>query len=210
MALHRIPELDRQLPKTRAYIKAALEKTGCQVFHPVPDALCGFFDFGKKQALVFRADMDGLPIQEKTGLDYASAHPGQMHACGHDGHMAVLLELARRLALKRENPYNVLLLFQPAEETSGGARELCRSGLFEKYAVRAVFGLHLWPGLGEGLIASRPGVLMCRSCGVTVRFTGRSAHVARSKEGRDAMAACVSFYTRTARANRRYLLLSVK
>ena len=78
-----------------------------------------------------------------------------MHACGHDGHMAILLELARRLNEKKDLPHNVLLVFQPAEETTGGARDLCETGVFEQHHVKAVFGLHLWPGLPAGEIASR-------------------------------------------------------
>ena len=101
-ALHRIPELDRQLPQTLAYLRRALEGLSCQVFSPMEGALCAFFDFGREKAIAFRSDADALPIQERTGLDYASIHPGCMHACGHDGHMAMVLELARRLDKKKE------------------------------------------------------------------------------------------------------------
>ena len=95
-ALHRIPELDRDLPKTFAYLKHALSGLRCRVFAPMEGALCAFFDFGKETAIAFRSDADALPIGEKTGLSFSSLHPGRMHACGHDGHMAVALELARR------------------------------------------------------------------------------------------------------------------
>ena len=194
-ALHRIPELDRQLPQTLAYLQKALEGLRCQVFSPMEGALCAFFDFGRDRTIAFRSDADALPIQERTGLDFASTHPGCMHACGHDGHMAIILELARRLDKKKNLPHNVLLVFQPAEETTGGARDLCETKVFERYSVEAIFGLHLWPGLPAGVIASRKGELMARSCEVKVDVYGRSAHIAKAEEGLDALAAGVKFYS---------------
>ena len=195
-ALHRIPELDRNLPKTMEYLQNALSGLNCQVFSPMESALCAFFDFGAKEAIAFRSDADALPIQERSKADYASTHPGQMHACGHDGHMAILLELARRLSAKEALNYNVLLVFQPAEETTGGARDLCKTGIFKKYKVEAIFGLHLWPGLEAGLVFSRKNEMMSRSCEVTVDIYGKSAHIAKAEEGIDALAAGTEFYRR--------------
>ena len=195
-ALHRIPELDHTLPETLAYLETALKDLSCRVFSPMEGALCAFFDFGRETALAFRADMDALPIAERTGADYASAHPGKMHACGHDGHMAILLELARRLDAKQENPRNILLVFQPAEETTGGARLICETGVFQEYRVEAMFGLHLWPGLERGSISTRAGELMARCCDVNVDIHGRSAHIAKSHLGLDALAAGAEFYRR--------------
>ena len=195
-ALHRIPELDRALPETLAYLKKELSKFRCLVFSPMEGALCAYFDYGRPEALAFRADADALPIAEKTGLEFASCHPGKMHACGHDGHMAIALELARRVNEKDVLPYNVLIVFQPAEETTGGAKELVETRLFEKGRVIAVFGLHLWPGLPKGVIASRKNELMARSCEVKVDVYGKSAHIARREEGRDALEAGVEFYCR--------------
>ena len=195
-ALHRIPELDRSLPQTMRYLRDALEGLNCKVFSPMESALCAFFDFGKKDAIAFRADADALPIQEKTKASYCSVHPGCMHACGHDGHMAIFLELARRLNEKKELPHNVLLVFQPAEETTGGAKDLCATGIFRSYKVQAIFGLHLWPQLPEGVIASRANEMMARSCEVRVDVYGKSAHIAKAQEGVDALAAGVDFYQR--------------
>ena len=195
-ALHRIPELDRELPKTMDYLKDALAKLNCVCFSPMNGALCAYFDFGAKDAIAFRSDADALPIQENTRLGFASQHPGKMHACGHDGHMAILLELARRLSEKKTLGHNVLLVFQPAEETTGGARDLCDTGVFKKYGVKAVFGLHLWPGLEKGKIFSRRKEMMSRSCEVKVDIAGKSAHIAKADEGIDAMAAGVAFYNR--------------
>ena len=195
-ALHRIPELDRKLPKTMAYLKDALKDLKCQVFSPMESALCAWFDFGAESAIAFRSDADALPIAERTGLSFASEHPGWMHACGHDGHMAILLELARRLDKKNGLKHNVMLVFQPAEETTGGAKDLCATGIFRKYNVEAIFGLHLWPGMPEGMIASRKNEMMARSCEVKVDIYGKSAHIARADEGNDALAAGVEFYHR--------------
>lgn len=195
-ALHRIPELDRELPKTMEYLRSALESLHCRVFSPMEGALCAYFDFGEKETVAFRSDADALPIRENTKAPYESQHPGKMHACGHDGHMAILLELARRLNEKEKLPHNVLLVFQPAEETTGGAKDLCATGIFKEYKVKAIFGLHLWPGLSGGEIFSRRQEMMSRSCEVTVDIYGKSAHIAKAGEGVDAMAAGVDFYSR--------------
>ena len=191
-ALHRIPELDRNLPRTMEYLRGALEGLRCTLSSPVPGSLCAWFDNGADSALAFRSDADALPVQETTGAAYASQIPGQMHACGHDGHMAILLELARRLD-QIHTDRNFLLIFQPAEETTGGARDICESGVFDGKNIQAVFGLHLWPGLEKGQIASRRNELMARSCELTVEITGRSCHIARAEEGLDALLAGVEF-----------------
>ena len=121
-----------------------------------------------------------------------------MHACGHDGHMAMLLDLAAWLDKQESLNHNVLLVFQPAEETTGGARYLCQSGVFEAHRVRCIFGMHLWPELPAGVVASRKHELMSRSCEVSVTITGRSSHIAKAEEGIDALAAGVAFYRRAA------------
>ena len=193
-ALHQIPELDRDLPETMAYLHNALKGLKCQVFSPLQGAVCAYFDFGAKDSIAFRSNMDAIPVAERTRAPYASRHPGRMHACGHDGHMAMLLELARRLHEKETLPHNVLLVFQPAEETTGGAKDICATGIFHKYHVEAIFGMQLWPGLVEGMVASRANEMMSRSCEVKVDIYGRSAHIAKAWEGVDALAAGVEFY----------------
>lgn len=195
-ALHQIPELDRCLPETIAYLRSALEGLRCTVFSPMDGALCAWFDFGAKDAISFRSDADALPVAENTKLPFSSRHPGKMHACGHDGHMAILLELARRLDRKEALGHNVLLVFQCAEETTGGARDLCATGIFRKYRVEAIFGIHIWPGIPEGIVASRANEMMSRSCEVKVDIYGKPAHIARAEEGIDALAAGVEFYSR--------------
>ncbi len=193
-ALHAIPELELKLPKTAAYLKNSLEKLDCTLSYPMGDAICAFFDFGKSDAIAFRADMDALPIPEETGLSFASQHPGIMHACGHDGHMATLLELARRLNEKEDLPHNVLLIFQPGEESPGGAKPLCETGILEDHKVKAIFGLHLWPGLEKGVMHTRVGGLMSRGSELNVDVYGKSSHIGNASAGIDSTAAAVEFY----------------
>lgn len=195
-ALHRIPELDRELPKTMAYLRSALSGLSCKVFEPARGSLAAFFDFGAREALAFRSDADAIPISERSRAEYCSTHPGRMHACGHDGHMAMVLELARRLNGAQGMRYNILLIFQCAEETTGGAKDICASGVFKKYKVKAIFGIHLWPGLEKGIIASRRDEMMSRSCEIKVDIYGKSAHIAKAAEGMDALAAGMEFYRR--------------
>ena len=173
-ALHRIPETGCRLPETAAYLRGALAEMPCTLLAPWEDAVCAYFDLGKDETVAVRSDMDALPVTERTGLPFASAHPGRMHACGHDGHMAMVLGLARRLAAGEVRPQrNVLLIFEPAEETTGGAAPICATGLLERYHVTRVFGMHLWPELPAGVIASRAGAMMSRSCELTVEITCR-------------------------------------
>ena len=195
-ALHRIPELELNLPKTMAYLAHGLQGLKCSLFSPIDSSLCAFFDFGAEEAIAFRADADALPIQERSKENYASQHLGKMHACGHDGHMAILLELARRLDRKQALNHNVLLIFQPGEESPGGAKVICDTGVLETYQVKAVFGLHLWPALEKGVVFSRRNELMARASEVTLDIYGKSAHIAKAKEGVDAVAAGVAFYSR--------------
>ena len=199
-ALHRIPELELELPKTMEYVLNSLSGLNCQVLTPVGCAVCAYFDFGADSAIGFRADMDALPVSEKNETPYASAHPGCMHACGHDGHTAILLELARRLSAKKALSRNVLLIFQPGEETPGGAIGICRTGILERYKVEAVFGLHLWPGLDKGVVFSREQEMMAQATEINVDIYGKSAHLAKAHQGLDAMAAATELYRLVAQA----------
>ncbi len=201
--LHRIPELDRDLDRTIAYLRGALRGLRCKLFAPIPNSLCAYFDNGGEATLAFRSGADALPVHERSFLPFASEIPGRMHACGHDGHMAMLLELARRMHAARTQ-HNILLIFQPAEETTGGARDICKSGVFESYGVRAIFGIHLWPELPLGTVASRKNEMMSRSCEVKIKITGRACSVARLDEGLDALRAGVDFYRRAMEAAEAY------
>ena len=195
--LHQIPELGFLVYKTGAYVKEKLSAFDCELSDIVTTGILAFFDFGCESTIIFRADMDALPIEEATGLPYASKNPGCMHACGHDGHMAGLIGFAEILdRYKKEGSkakYNALLLFQPAEETIDGALRICGTHIFDRYNVKAIFGLHLWPMMAKGEITSRPGPMMARSTAVNVTFEGVSAHCGEPQKGRDALAAACRF-----------------
>lgn len=199
--LHQIPELDHDLPKTRAYLREKLAAWGCQILQPTPTSLAVFFDFGRENALAFRADMDALPISEAVDVPWRSRHEGQMHACGHDAHMAMLLSLCSYLqdAIDRQEalPHNYLAIFQPAEETTGGAKEICETGIFQQYRVKYVFGVHMWPGLPAGELHARPGGQMARSGEITVRVHGQSCHIAEASQGKDALVAAALIASRS-------------
>ena len=213
--LHRIPELDFDLPQTIAYVRGVLEGLSCQVTSPCKSCVCAYFDVDRAAgrvpgglATAVRADMDALPICEKSGAPFASQHEGRMHACGHDGHMAMALAAACWVdAVLKAGPQaasalprNVLFVFQPAEETTGGAKTVCESGVFERYRVDRIFGFHLWPDLPAGVIASRPGALLARSSETTLTVRGVSSHIAKHREGRDALLAAAWFVCAADRA----------
>lgn len=201
--LHRIPELDDDLPRTITYVRSVFSGLSCDVLEPCKGAVCAFFDLGRAETVAIRADMDALPIDEASGAAFSSEHPGRMHACGHDGHMAMALAAATWVdrvvrgaggTTKAEQlPRNVLFVFQPAEETTGGAKRVCESGVFERYRVARIFGMHLWPDLPAGSLASRPGPLLARSSETTITFHGVSSHIAKWKDGRDALGAAARF-----------------
>lgn len=190
--LHEIPEIMFDLPKTRAFLLAELASTGALVQETRCGGILAFFGGAAEEAVAFRADMDALEVTEQTGVSFASKHPGKMHACGHDGHMAMLLGLAdyisaHRNALRR----NVLLIFQPAEESGGGGGKIVEEGVLEQYGVTEIYALHVDPALPMGVVASRPGPFMARSAEVRVRIQGKAAHVARFREGIDGVHAAV-------------------
>ncbi len=185
--LHKIPELSKNLPETKAYVKSVLRALDCEIIEILESGLCAYFDGGKETTVAYRADMDALPVVEANTHGFVSTHPGKMHACGHDGHMAVLLAFAQYLDAQENLPCNVLCVFQPAEETTGGARDICETGIFKKYRVSCVFGLHLWPFLDAGKISSKPGPMMPRSSEITIEVFGRPAHATAPEKGIDAL-----------------------
>lgn len=126
-----------------------------------------------------RADMDALPVTEKTGKDYASTVPGKMHACGHDGHTAMLLGAAKYLAETRNFDGRIAVIFQPAEEGGGGGKEMLRDGLAERFAIDEFYGMHNWPGMPVGHFGIRSGGIMAATDRFYIDITGRGGHAAR-------------------------------
>lgn len=175
--LHQIPELGLQEYKTSEYLKAELIKMGYQPIPVLKTGILIYIDNGFDKTIAFRSDIDALKIKEATNCGFISKHDGYMHACGHDGHMAALLGLAKKLV---DEPLslkaNILLIFQPAEESPGGAKLLVEAGILRKYHVKAIFGMHLMPMIDEGMIACRPGPLMAQNGELDVTVIGKSAH----------------------------------
>ena len=146
---------------------------------------------GSGRMIGLRADFDALPVTEFNTFAHASQHPGKMHACGHDGHTAMLLAAAQHLAKSRDFEGTVVCIFQPAEEGGGGAREMIADGLFERFPVQAVFGMHNWPGLPAGHFAVKAGPVMASSNEFHIKLTGKGAHAAMPHLGIDPVpAAC--------------------
>lgn len=175
--LHQIPELGLHEDKTSNYLKVELIKMGYQPITVLKTGILVYIDNDFDKTLAFRSDIDALKIKEKTNCSFISQHDGYMHACGHDGHMAALLGFAKRL---KDKPLllktNILLIFQPAEESPGGAKLLVEAGVLSKYHVKAIFGMHLMPTIDEGKIACRPGPLMAQNGELDVTIIGKSAH----------------------------------
>ncbi len=189
--LHRIPELGLAEHKTAAYIEKKLKELGVDhVERCLETGVIGLIrGQGTEGSIAFRADMDALTVQEPPH-PYASCHEGLMHACGHDGHMTILLGFAKYLMAQKVRPRgDILLIFQPAEEGPGGARLMIETGILEKYNITKVIGCHIFPEVPQGKIACRAGGMMARSGEVSVVIHGKSAHGAQPQLGADAVLA---------------------
>jgi hippurate hydrolase len=185
--LHSFPETAFEEHRTSAYVAAKLESFGI----PLQRGLAGTGIVATLQgreagpAIGLRADMDALDILEATELPYRSTIPGKMHACGHDGHMTMLLGAAQHLARTRDFAGTVHFIFQPAEEMAGGGKVMVEQGLFELFPMQQVYGLHNWPGLAFGTFAARPGPMLAASDVFELTIKGNAAHGAMPHLGID-------------------------
>ncbi len=196
--LHAHPELALQEHRTSALVQERLHAFGVDEVHT---GLAGTGVVGVIRgqpgpgAIGLRADMDALPIEEQTGLPYASEVPGVMHACGHDGHTAMLLGAARYLAETRNFAGTVHLIFQPAEERHGGGGIMVREGLFERFPVDRVFALHNWPRMPTGTFAWRDGPMLAAVATIEIAVHGKGSHAAQPHLGVDPIVAAAHIVT---------------
>ncbi len=185
--LHAHPETAFEEQRTSDFVAEKLASFGLEVHRGLAKTgVVGILRNGEGPMVGFRADMDALHIHEETNLPHSSRNPGRMHACGHDGHTAMLLGAARHLT---ENPNlfqgTIVFIFQPAEENEGGGRVMVEEGLFDRFPVEKVFGMHNWPGLEVGRIALRPGPLMAAYDIFELTLTGKGTHAGMPHMGTD-------------------------
>ena len=185
--IHEHPELLYDVHRTAAFVADRLREFGCDevVTGMGKTGVVGVIK-GKKPAgngdikvIGLRADMDALPILEATDLPYASKTPGKMHACGHDGHTAMLLGAARYLAETRNFAGDAVVIFQPAEEGGAGAKAMIKDGLMDRFKIEQVYGMHNGPGIPIGSFAIRPGPIMASTASIDIRIEGHGGHAAR-------------------------------
>src|SRR6478672_11482652 len=187
--IHAHPETAFEETATSAFVAGKLEAIGLDVHTGLAKTgvvgvlRCG----GSGDAIGLRADMDALHIAERSGVAYASRHEGRMHACGHDGHTVMLLGAAKALARRRRFDGTVYFIFQPAEENEGGGRVMVEEGMFDRFPMRAVYGMHNWPRKPLGTFAMRAGPLMGAYDIFEIIVTGKGAHAAMAYTGKDPM-----------------------
>lgn len=185
--IHQHPELLYDVHRTAAFVADRLREFGCDEVATglgrtgVVGVIKGKKPAGKGDIKVIglRADMDALPIEEATDLPYASKTPGKMHACGHDGHTAMLLGAARYLAETRNFAGDAVVIFQPAEEGGAGAAAMIKDGLMDRFGIEQVYGMHNGPGIPIGQFAIRPGPIMAATDAIDIKITGLGGHAAR-------------------------------
>ncbi|MCF8709969.1 M20 aminoacylase family protein [Rhizorhapis sp. SPR117] len=192
--IHAHPELGYKEHRTAARIAAELRAVGLEVHEGIGGTgVVAVLRVGDgPRTLGLRADMDALPIDEQTGLPWASTRPGCFHGCGHDGHVAMLLGAAQHLARDPGLSGTLHLIFQPAEEGLGGARRMIEDGLFDRFPCERVYALHNWPGLPAGTIATRAGAIMGAADKFSIRIQGKGGHAAQPHLTSDALLAAAT------------------
>lgn len=192
--IHAHPELGFKEVRTSARIAELLRAAGLEVHEGIGGTgVVGVLRAGKgSRALGLRADMDALPIEERTNLPWSSTTPGCFHGCGHDGHVAMLLGAAQYLARDPGFSGTLNFIFQPAEEGLGGARHMIEDGLFDRFPCDRVYALHNWPGLPAGTISTRPGAIMGAADKFTIMIEGKGGHAALPQDTPDAILAAAT------------------
>ncbi len=185
--LHENPEILFETHRTSATVAEKLREFGCdEVVEGIGRTGVVGVIKGKAnttgKTIGLRADMDALPILEATGLDYASKTPGAMHACGHDGHTAMLLGASKYLAETRNFDGTLVVIFQPAEEGGGGGREMCEDGMMDRWNIDEVYGMHNWPGMPVGSFHIRPGAFFAATDQFDIYVEGKGGHAAKPQE----------------------------
>jgi amidohydrolase len=189
--IHAHPETAFEETRTADIVARRLEELGIEVFRGLAKTgVVGKLSAGNGgRAIGLRADMDALPVTEANSFDHRSRHPGKMHACGHDGHTAMLLGAAEHLSRTRRFDGTVYFVFQPAEEGEGGAQAMVEDGLFRRFPMEAIYGMHNWPGLPLGQFAVHSGPVMAGSDGFEITIRGRGGHAAMPHQTADCVAA---------------------
>ena len=185
--IHQHPEILFETHRTSALVRDKLEEFGCdEVIEGIgKTGVVGVINGQTNQSgkvIGLRADMDALPINEETGLDYSSKFPGAMHACGHDGHTSMLLGAAKYLCETRNFDGQAVVIFQPAEEGGGGGLEMCKDGMMENFKIDEVYGMHNWPGVELGKFAIRSGPFFAASDFIEAIISGKGGHAAKPHE----------------------------
>ncbi len=184
--LHAHPELAYKEKRTARLVSELLKSWGVQVDQGIAETgVVGTLSTGSGPSIALRADMDALPMAEANTFDHKSQHVGCMHACGHDGHTAMLLGAAKYLAEHGQYKGTIRFIFQPAEEAAGGAKRMLDEGLFDSFTVDAVFGMHNWPGLAAGSFATCPGPMMASLDCFDIHIAGQGTHGATPQRGID-------------------------
>lgn len=186
--LHQHPELGYQEQQTSELVARVLADAGLQVFRGLAGTgVIGTLENGPGPVIGLRADMDALPITEKGDAQWKSQQSGVMHACGHDGHTAILLAAACHLAATGNFSGTIHFIFQPAEENLGGARKMVEEGLFQRFPMDAVYAMHNWPGMPVGTLAVNPDAMMASLDSFEITLHGKSCHAAMPESGADPM-----------------------
>jgi hippurate hydrolase len=185
--IHQHPEILFETHRTSALVRDKLKEFGCdEVIEGIgKTGVVGVINGQTNQSnkvIGLRADMDALPINEETGLDYSSKIPGAMHACGHDGHTSMLLGAAKYLCETRNFDGQAVVIFQPAEEGGGGGLEMCKDGMMENFKIDEVYGMHNWPGVELGKFAIRSGPFFAASDFIEAIISGKGGHAAKPHE----------------------------